>query len=86
MSLVIRTVSDLKNKFSDIEKTVNAGTPVLLTKNGRGTMVVMSIEEYSKLTNPIENALDEADHQAETTDKRLTYEEVFGSVGKSLHG
>lgn len=45
----------------------------------------MSIEEYSRLTDPIEYALDEADHQAETTDKRLTHDEVFSNVRKSLH-
>lgn len=85
MPLDIRPVSDLRNKFSDIEKTVNAGNPVFLTKNGYGTMVVMSIEEYSRLTDPIEYALDEADHQAETTDQRLTHDEVFSSVRESLH-
>lgn len=60
----IRHVSDLRNKFFDIEKTVNAGTPLFLTKNGYGTMMVMSIEEYSRLTDPIEYSLDEANHQA----------------------
>lgn len=30
--LQIRPVSDLRNKFPDIEKIVNAGEPVYLTK------------------------------------------------------
>ena len=30
----IRPVSDLRNKFTDIEKAVGAGEPVYLTKNG----------------------------------------------------
>jgi prevent-host-death family protein len=30
----IRPVSDLRNKFTDIEKFVNDGEPVFLTKNG----------------------------------------------------
>lgn len=47
----IRPVSDLRNNFSDIEKTVQNGAPVYLTKNGYGTMVVMSLEQYSALTN-----------------------------------
>jgi prevent-host-death family protein len=34
--LQIRPVSDLRNKFPDIEKIVNAGEPVYLTKNGYG--------------------------------------------------
>ena len=30
----IRPVSDLRNKFSEIEKAVGGGEPVYLTKNG----------------------------------------------------
>ena len=45
----IRPVSDLRNKFSEIEKIVNEGRPVFLTKNGYGSMVVMSIERYCTL-------------------------------------
>lgn len=37
----IRPVSDLRNKFSDIEKIVNKGEPVYLTKNGYGAVVVI---------------------------------------------
>ena len=47
----IRPVSDLRNKFTEIEKTVKKGQPVYLTKNGYGVMVVLSIDTYSKLTN-----------------------------------
>ena len=70
--LDIRPVSDLRNKFSEIEKTVKNGQPVYLTKNGYGTMVVMSIEEYSRLTDPVEMALDLADMQAASSSKRLS--------------
>lgn len=42
----IRPVSDLRNKFTEIENTVKTGEPVYLTKNGYGSMVVMSIEAY----------------------------------------
>ena len=44
----IRPVSDLRNKFPEIEETViGSNAPVFLTKNGYGTMVLMSIEQYS---------------------------------------
>ena len=59
--ITIRPVSDLRNKFADIEKTVNDGEPVFLTKNGYGSMVVMSIEAYSRMKQNVELALDEAD-------------------------
>ncbi len=62
--LQIRPVSDLRNKFPDIEKIVNAGEPVYLTKNGYGAMVVLSLEEYSRLTDRVEGALDKADRLA----------------------
>ena len=58
--LNIRPVSDLRNKFSEIEETVKRGQPVYLTKNGYGSMVVMSLEQYSALTENVEAKLDEA--------------------------
>ena len=80
----IRPVSDLRNKFPEIESVVKEGQPVYLTKNGYGSMVVMSIEQYSKLTGDIEAKLDEADEAAMETDKRLSHEEVFGNVRRRL--
>ncbi len=80
----IRPVSDLRNKYTEIEKCVNEGNPVFLTKNGYGTMVVMSLEAYSRLTDPVERALDEADYLAEADPRRMTHEEVFGGVRRKL--
>ena len=80
----IRPVSDLRNKFPEIESVVNEGQPVYLTKNGYGSMVVMSIEQYSRLTGDIEVKLDEADAAAVKTDKRLSHDEVFGNVRRRL--
>ena len=82
----IRPVSDLRNKFSDIEKAVGEGEPVYLTKNGYGTMVVLSLEAYSRLTDGVEAALDEADRYASENEKRYTHEEVFSNLRRSLNG
>ena len=76
----IRPVSDLRNKFPEIENIVKEGSPVYLTKNGYGAMVVMSIESYSALTDRIETALDEAELLSEQDPARLTHEEVFARV------
>ena len=47
----IRPISDLRNKFAEISASIHEkGHPVLLTKNGVGNMVVMSIEQYEALT------------------------------------
>ncbi len=83
--LDIRPVSDLRNKFSEIEETVKGGQPVYLTKNGYGSMVVLSLEQYAALTDEVELRLDEADRAAAADDVRYTEEEVFGRVKSQLH-
>ena len=80
----IRPVSDLRYKFTEIENVVKEGLPVYLTKNGYGSMVVMSIEAYSRLVDYTEDALDEADFLAETSSKRMTHEEVFSGLREQL--
>lgn len=81
----IRPVSDLRNKFPDVEKAVAGGGPVYLTKKGYGTMVVLSLEAYSKLTNGVETALDEADKPAEEDDRRYTHEEIFANLRRKIN-
>lgn len=77
----IRPVSDLRNKYPEIEDIVmKSGEPVYLTKNGYGSMVVMSIEQYAALTDEVELKLDEADKAADSSDLRYTGGEVFGRV------
>lgn len=83
--LDIRPVSDLRNKFSEIEETVKSGQPVYLTKNGYGSMVVLSLEQYAALTDEVELRLDEADRAAAGDSVRYTEEEVFGRVRSRLH-
>jgi len=74
----IRPVSDLRNKFPEIEETViNSNSPVFLTTYGYGTMVLMSIEQYSTLTMDVEEKLDEADTLARSSTTRLSKAEVF---------
>ena len=76
--LDIRPVSDLRNKYPEIEDAVlRSGEPVILTKNGYGSMVLMSLEKYAELTDDLEIKLDEADHAAEVSDERCSSEEVF---------
>ena len=82
----IRPVSDLRNKFPEVEETViNSNTPVFLTKNGYGTMVLMSIKQYSALTDDVEKKLDEADTFAANTSTRLSKDEVFDSARSRIN-
>ncbi|MBQ7295650.1 MAG: type II toxin-antitoxin system Phd/YefM family antitoxin [Clostridia bacterium] len=83
----IRPVSDLRNKFPEIEKAVLTNNqPVFLTKNGYGSMVVMSLEQYSLLTNDIETKLLEADKAASANSTRLIGEDVFKRVRERIDG
>ena len=81
----IRPVSGLRNKCSEIETLVGERqAPVFLTKNGYGSMVVMSLDLYDRLTDNIESKLDEADMQAKTDPTRYTHEEVFSSIRNQI--
>lgn len=46
--LNIVPISDLKN-YSEVLSQCDGGSPVYLTKNGRGKYVVQSLAEYEKL-------------------------------------
>ena len=81
----IKPVSDLRNKFTEIENIVKTGEPVYLTKNGYGSMVVLSIEAYSMLTESIEDALDAADKMSEENNKRYTHEEMFAKLRETVN-
>lgn len=79
----IRPVSDLRNNFADISRTVHeTAEPVFLTKNGYGDMVVMSIEAYERklFESEIYFKLKEAELEANSTDKRYSHEEVFSDL------
>lgn len=90
----IRPVSDLRNKYPEIEDLVlREDEAVYLTKNGYGSMVVLSLEKYSKLMNDkeyedyIENALDEADREAEDPNtKYYTHEEMMQMARRIIDG
>ena len=44
----IRPVTDLRNRYSEVESDLQRG-PVVLTKNGYGASVLVSISLYDKL-------------------------------------
>lgn len=83
--ITIRPVSDLRNKFTEIEEIVKKGGPVYLTKTGYGSMVVLSLEQYAALTDEAEMKLDEADKAAAADSVRYTEDEVFSRVRNRIH-
>ena len=90
----IRPVSDLRNKYPEIEDLVlREDEAVYLTKNGYGSMVVMSLEKYSKLMSDldyeeyIEDALDEADKESEDPNtKYYSHEEFKQMARRAING
>ena len=84
--MYIRPVSDLRNKFPEIEDlVVRSNEPVYLTKNGYGSMVLLSIEKYCELTGRVEQKLAEAEWAAENDDTRYTASEVYDRMKKVIH-
>jgi len=98
----IRPVSDLRNKYTEIEELVlRDEQPIYLTKNGYGSMVVMSIAQYSELIEKIEDialearfgcddiekALDEAEEEAiNSNTKYYSHEEMMKMAREVIDG
>lgn len=98
----IRPVSDLRNKYPEIEELVlKEDEAVYLTKNGYGSMVVMSLEKYSKLmkdlnseemlesrfgVEDIEKELEKAEEENEYNSKYYTNEEMKQMARRIIDG
>ena len=86
---MIRPVSDLRNHFAEISKIVHeTSQPVFLTKNGYGDMVVMSIEAFNELQfeSEIYSKLQEAEKEAELTEKRYSSKDVLMTMREAIEG
>lgn len=69
---IIRPISDLRNKSSDIEEVCHeTGEPVFITKNGQGDLVVMSLAAYERTQARLElyALLDEAESDLRAGDR-----------------
>lgn len=86
---MIRPVSDLRNHFADISKTVHeTSQPVFLTKNGYGDMVVLSMEAFEALQfeSEIYGKLKEAEREAELTEQRYSSKDVLQAMREAIGG
>lgn len=86
---MIRPVSDLRNNFADISRTVHeTSKPVFLTKNGYADMVVLSMEAFEALQfdSEVYSKLLEAEREAELTDRRYSPKEVLRSMREAIGG
>ncbi len=86
---MIRPVSDLRNNFAEISKTVHeTSQPVFLTKNGYGDMVVLSMEAYENLQfeSEVYFKLREAEKEAELTNTRYSSKEMLKAMKDAIGG
>lgn len=84
----IRPVSDLRNNFADVSRTVHeTSQPVFLTKNGFGDMVVMSMEAYENLQfeSEVYFKLQAAEREAELTNTRFSPKDVLNEIKGELN-
>lgn len=85
----IRPVSDLRNNFAEISKIVHEEkSPVFLTKNGYGDMVVMSMDAYEDqhFESEVYSKLLEAEKEAFATNQRYSAKEVLKSLKDATGG
>lgn len=77
----IKPISDLRN-YSEVLRDVSEGSPVFLTKNGRGRYAIVDIQDYEKTqaTLRLMNELAKGRRSGET-EGWLTLEEVEAHLG-----
>ena len=86
---LIRPISDLRNNFADISKTVHeTNQPVFLTKNGYGDMVVLSVEAYENLQfeSEVYSKLKEAEQEVEQSNVRYSSKDVLTAMREVIKG
>jgi len=84
---MIRPVSDLRNNFAEISKTVHeTSQPVFLTKNGFGDMVLLSMEAYENLQfeSEVYFKLQEAEREAQMTKQRYSSKDVLKAMRETI--
>jgi prevent-host-death family protein len=85
---IIKPISDLRNKSNEISELAhNVNEPIFITKNGEGSLVVMSISHFSKLQAKIEllSKLSVAQNQKARGDKGKTLKQVMTNIRKSIN-
>ena len=86
---MIRPVSDLRNNFAEISKTVHeTAQPVFLTTNGYGDMVVLSMEAFENLQfeSEIYFKLQAAERKAELSSERYSSKDVLKAMKDAIGG
>lgn len=76
----IRSISDLRNNFTEVYNLAErSGEPVFLTKNGRGSLVVMSMEAYEneQFASEVYLKLKDAEYEAKSGAPRISHQKMM---------
>lgn len=77
----IKPISDLRN-YTEVLKEAQEGSPVFLTKNGRGEYVILDMKEYDKMRATISlMAKLEEGEQSARKDGWISAEDVERTLG-----
>lgn len=82
----IKPISDLRN-YTEVLRDVEVGSPVFLTKNGRGKYAIVDMHDYEKAQATIRlmNELEKGRRSAET-EKLYSPEEMRTQFRAKAHG
>lgn len=82
----IKPISDLRN-YNEVLRDVEAGSPVFLTKNGRGKYAILDMEDYEKTQATIRlmNEIAKGRYSGET-EKLYTPEEMRAHFRAKANG
>mgnify|MGYP005774718835 FL=1 len=77
----IEPISDLRN-YTEVLKEAEEGSPIFLTKNGRGEYVILDMKEYDKMraTIALLSKLEEGEQSARKGG-RISADEVEKALG-----
>ena len=84
----VRPVRDLRNRYAEIEQHLENHNPVIITKNGRGSAVLINIDDYAEVEEYlhikyVRMKLEEAESDAKKPDVKWT---DYKKVLKKLRG
>ena len=85
---IIKPISDLRNKFTLISKICHEQhEPIFLTKNGKGDLVTMSIEDYEKQQALLElyQKLGEAESISISGNKTISHDDLMNKLRKRVN-
>lgn len=79
----IKPITDLRN-YTEVLKETSVGSPVFLTRNGRGEYVILDMKEYDQMKSELELMKRLAEGERSAREKGwLTADEVESVLGVS---